>query len=129
MSTTKAILFRYQKNAAGESPVYIRITKNGQQKYLAIGINVKEDQWNKANSTVNPSCPDAEYVNNYIKKKVSEASSVNLQMNAEDKYVSQQKVKDQIMGRIPISFIKYAERFLIELEHTGTVGTLNRYKS
>lgn len=127
MSSIKAILFHYQQNEAGESPVYIRITKNRKSKYIAIGIDIKKDAWDYGSNLVSAKYPNAMYINNFITQKLAEASAVSLQMNAEDKYVPMQKVKDQIMGRTSMSFMQYAERFLLNLEHTGAVGTFTRY--
>ncbi len=130
MSSVKPVLYHYQKNQNGESPIYLRITKNRKSKYIAIGIDVHKDAWDYSNNRVHSKKhPNSEYINNFIIQKQAEASAISLQMNAEDKYVSQQKVKDNIMGITAISFTKYAERFLLELEFTGTVGTLNRYKT
>lgn len=127
MSSIKAILFRYQQNEAGESPVYIRITKNRKSKYIALGIDIKEAAWDYGSNRVSAKYPNAMYINNFITQKLAEASAVSLQMNAEDKYVPMQKVKDQILGRTSLSFLQFADRFLLNLEHTGAVGTFTRY--
>lgn len=46
-TTVKAILKIEKMNKAGEAPVYLRITKDRKAKYVAIGVQVKPQNWDK----------------------------------------------------------------------------------
>lgn len=43
----KLVLLKNKPNAIGEYPIYLRLTKNREQKYLPTKVRCKEDEWDK----------------------------------------------------------------------------------
>ena len=129
MVSTK-IIFRTDKvNSQGEHPLFLRLIKNRKSKYISLGLYLKSDHWDDENKRVKKSHPNAMRLNNYIAKKISEAQDVVIKLETEDKYASPNIIKDTIMGRSTISFIAYFERYLKEVEVTGSYITFSRSRT
>jgi integrase/recombinase XerD len=123
MSTVKIIRKHEKANKKDEAPLYLRIIKDRKPKYIALSIHVTEKQWDEESQRVRKSYPNSLRVNNYIAKKVSEALGIAIDMETEQKYVQPKKIKDAILGISSESFIKYAERYLSDLESKNKLGT------
>ncbi|MBK9567734.1 MAG: hypothetical protein IPO37_21975 [Saprospiraceae bacterium] len=50
MATVKLLLKLNKVNKDGESPLYIRITKDRQSKFISLGITLHPDQWDEKTS-------------------------------------------------------------------------------
>ncbi len=129
MVSVKIIHRQDKQNSNGEHPLYLRIIKNRKPKYIALGIYLTNELWDDENKRVKKSHPNAGRLNNYIATKVSEAQGVALEMETENKSVLPHEIKEQIMGKAPESFFKYADKYLADLETGSKVGTLRKSKA
>jgi site-specific recombinase XerD len=123
-----SILFNERKiNKKGEVPIWLRIIKDRKPTYIALGIKIKKEQWNPETEKVRKSHPNAKRINNYIAKRIAKAEDITLKVDEEEVFVTNQKVKDEVMGRSSESFIKYAEKHIQKLSNSGKIGTHNKY--
>lgn len=129
MVSVKIIHRQDKKNANDEHPLYLRIIKNRKPKYISLGIYLKNDLWDDENKRVKKSHPNAGRLNNYIATKVSEAQGVAYEMETHNKTVLPHEIKEQIMGKAPESFLKYADKYLADLETGNKVGTHRKAKA
>ena len=129
MVSVKIIHRQDKQNSNGEHPLYLRIIKNRKPKYIALGIYLTNELWDDENKRVKKSHPNAGRLNNFIATKVSEAQGVALEMETENKSVLPHEIKEQIMGKAPESFFKYADKYLADLETGSKVGTLRKSKA
>lgn len=125
-TTVRAVLKEEKINKAGEAPVYLRITKDRKPKYVAIGVQVKPQNWDKGLGQVKKAHPNMVRTNAFIAQKVAEASDVALDLQMESKFVSPVQIKKTIMGQSSESFLAYFARHLHTLEKTGKMGSLDK---
>src|SRR6185436_16209815 len=127
---TVKIIFRTDKtNRSLEHPLYLRITKNRRSKYVSLGIFLKPEFWDKKERRVKKSYPNSQRMNNYIASKVSEAEGIALQMETQDRNTLPETIKEQLKGRSPKSFFKYADKYIMELNANQKIGTHRHTKS
>ncbi|HKR03999.1 MAG TPA: site-specific integrase [Bacteroidia bacterium] len=126
MSSIKIIYRKDKSNNNNEHPLYLRITKHRKSKYISLQIYLKPEHWDIKESRVKKSHPNSQKLNHYIRKKVSDAEGVILEMETNNRFLTPQKIKDHIMGHISDSFIKFAERNLVELENNKQFATLDK---
>ncbi len=129
MVTVKVIYRTDKTNKKNEHPFYLRIIKNRKPKYISLGVYLHPEYWDAENEKIKSKAPNAQYIINYIAKKVSEAQAVALQMETTSKYNLPEKVKEEIMGKAPESFFKYAGRYLKELDCNKQIGTYRKAKA
>ena len=129
MATIKVILKENKKDINGEMPLYLRIIKDRKTKFISLGYKIKEKDWNEAQSTVKKSHPEAARLNNFIAHKIAEAQGLSLEMETASKYVEPKSIKEAILGKSSVSFLKYADAYVEMSKLTNTVGTYKRYKA
>ncbi len=129
MASIKIILRTSKINSAGEAPLCIRLIKDRKAKFVFLDYRIKPELWDEENKRVRKSHPNAGRINAFIAQKVAEAQGVALKLETESKTISPVKIKEQIMGKKSESFIKYFDRYLIELESNGQMGSLDKAKS
>jgi integrase/recombinase XerD len=125
-TTIRAVLKEEKINKAGEAPVYLRITKDRKPKYVAIGVQVKPQNWDKGLGQVKKAHPNMVRTNAFIAQKMAEASDVALDLQMESKFVSPVQIKKAIMGQSSESFLAYFARHLTTLEKMGNMGSLDK---
>ena len=129
MASIKVILKENKKDINGEIPLYLRIIKDRKAKFISLGIKVKEKDWNPAQCIVKKSNPDALRLNNFITHKIAEAQDFSLEMQTSSKYVEPKAIKQAILGKTSVNFLKYADDFIENSKSTYSVSTYNRYKA
>lgn len=129
MSTIKIILRESKINTAGEAPLCIRITKNRRSNFISLQYRIRPDQWDDVNKRVKKSHPNYQKLNSFIAQKVAEVQGVSVEMETAEKRILPHEIKEQIMGKAPESFFKYAKRYLEELEVNNKVGTYRKVKA
>ena len=123
MASVTLMLRDSKENEKGEKPVYIRIIKNRQAKFISLGIRVHPNLWNAEKLRVKSQYPNSARVNAYIAKKISDAESAALEIETKNKSVTGNRIKEAIMGKQPGSLIKFMEDYLSDLNANGKMGT------
>ena len=108
MATSVKIVFRKEKmNNKEEAPLYLRIIKNRQSKYIALGITVHKDNWDEENKRVKKGMKNSQRINNTITNKLAEAENQALELENHSKDISAASIKENIMGKESPSFFDY----------------------
>ena len=87
MATVKIIL-RKEQRANGTYPLALRITQDRKTSYIYLNYSIKEEDWDSVNHLVKKSHPNSKRLNNFLLKKLSEASNTSLQIETEKEFVT-----------------------------------------
>ncbi len=128
MATIKLLLRESKVNKDGESPLYIRITKDRQSKFVSLGITLLPEQWDEKNRQVKKH-PNSVRLNNLIAQKVAEAHGVSLEIESKNKFVSSKVIKNKIMGKNSVTFSDYAYEYLNRVYKEKKMGTHDKVKA
>ena len=129
MPTFKLYIEKRKANKLGEAPIYLRIIKDRQKSLIAMGYKVKPDDWDDEKQRVRKSHPNSVRMNNLLAQKMAEVQGEAVKMEAEDKTANTKSLKRAARGTKGHSFLKYADRYLEELEHKAKTGTLDKAKA
>ncbi len=113
------IILRKEEKADGTYPLAIRITKNRKSSYIYLDHSIKPDQWDKQAQKVKRSHPNHVRLNNYLLKKLSEASNKTLEAETEKDHVSSKAVRQKIKPKTGETFFAQAQDYLNDLKASG----------
>lgn len=123
MASVSLILKTNKVDEKGEMPLYLRIIKNRKAKFISIGVKVHPDSWDANNHRVKKKYTNAGKVNAFIAKKIAEAEGTAVDMETNKKHISSKKIKEAILGKAPVSIVKYMEEYQADLMRKGKMGT------
>lgn len=118
MATLKIVLRRKQQKDK-TYPLAIRITKDRKTSFIHLGISIFENEWDNTNQKVKKSNPNATRLNNYLLKKLAEATDKSLELETQKSEVSSQAVKQKIKPTGGTSFFSQADLYLENLKKAG----------
>src|SRR5687767_1574771 len=95
MSSIKLVL-RQKPNKDGTLPICLRITKDRKTNFVHLGYSVKMDQWDAVAQRVKKSYPNHVRLNNFLIKKLSEATDTALELETTKAGSSGKAVKNKI---------------------------------
>ncbi|MFT3909762.1 MAG: site-specific integrase [Ferruginibacter sp.] len=125
MATVKIVL-RKKSNKDGTLPLCLRITKDRKTSFIHLGYSLKETDWDGATQKAKKSYPNHVRLNNFLIKKLSEATDNTLELETNKSAVSVKAVKNKIKPSAGASFFAQAEAYLQKLEKAGKY---NQYTS
>jgi integrase/recombinase XerD len=125
MSKVKVVI-RQKPNSDGTLPLCLRITKDRKSSYIYLGHSIKEGDWDKTGQRVKKSHPNSVRLNNFILKKLSEATNSALEIATDKPDLSVKAVKNKIKPTAGSTFNKQAEAYLERLKQAGKY---NQYTS
>lgn len=125
MSKVKVVI-RQKPNSDGTLPLCLRITKDRKSSYIYLGHSVKDTDWDKDEQRVKKSHPNSVRLNNFILKKLSEATNSALEVATDKPEASVKVVKNKIKPSAGATFNKQAEAYLQRLQKAGKY---NQYTS
>lgn len=76
--TVKVVCYKYKTLSNGESPLMIRVCKNGKKKYQSLGISIKVEQWDFKTNQPKAKCPNRDRIILLINEKISEIQKAAL---------------------------------------------------
>lgn len=118
MANVKIIL-KKDARKDGTFPLTIRVTKNRRAFYIYLEYSILETDWNAEQQRVKRSHPNATRLNNYLLKKLAEATNDALTLETAKSDVSAGAVKHKIQrSNVPTIFTQ-AEDYLNGLKGCG----------
>lgn len=81
--TVKVVCYKYKTLSNGESPLMIRVCKDGKKKYQSLGISIKVEQWDFKTNQPKTKCPNRDRIILLINEKINE-----IQKSALDKRIA-----------------------------------------
>lgn len=124
MATVKVVL-RKKKNNDGTYPLALRITKDRKTSFIHLGYNAFLNDWDAKAQRVKRSHPNFTRLNNFIVKKLAEASDVTLDLDTQQKEVSSKTIKGKIKPAADALFFAQAKLYLDRLQSTGNYNCWN----
>ncbi|MGV8130611.1 MAG: phage integrase SAM-like domain-containing protein [Candidatus Pacearchaeota archaeon] len=118
MATVKLVL-RQKKNKEGAYPIAIRITKDRRTSFIHTGHHIHTDDWDSITQRVKKQHPNHARLNNYLIKKLSEASNASLELETIKTEVSSRAVKQKIKPTGGSTFFTQATLYLENLKKAG----------
>ena len=76
--TVKVVCYKYKTLSNGESPLMIRVCKDGKKKYQSLGISIKAEQWDFKANQPKAKCPNRERIILLINEKINEIQKAAL---------------------------------------------------
>lgn len=123
MATVKIVL-RQKQNKDGSFPLAIRITKDRKTSFIHLGHHLKETEWDADKQRVKKSHINSSRLNNYLVKKLAEATDKSLELETQKSDVSSFAVKQKIKPSGGQTFFAQADFYLETLKQAGKY---NRY--
>ncbi|MEO8174245.1 MAG: site-specific integrase [Sediminibacterium sp.] len=111
-----------------EYPLVIKITKDRKRSYIYTGYKVLQSQWDEKAQLVHKSHPNAARYNNFIRKKLSEATDASLDLETAKKDVTTSAIKRQIRPKYKSLFFAQADLYLANLKKAGKRNQYNSEK-
>lgn len=108
--TLKLFLLKRKQKANGETPVYLRITKNRKYRMVSTGIAVQEKYWNESSQKVRKNHPRSDFLNAQLDDILSKAKETVWDMPDEMKSINEVKnaLKSPDSG---LDFFVYSQQF------------------
>lgn len=118
MATVKIVL-RKKVNQDGTSPLAIRITKDRKTNFIHLGYSITEADWDEEKGRVKKSHPNSARLNNFIIKKLGEATDGALTAETKKDQVSAKAIRSIIKPKTGVTFFPQANDFLESLKAAG----------
>jgi hypothetical protein len=132
-----SVLYWIRKNAGSEdkSPLYCRITINGQRSNYAMGIEVKEKDFNKATGFLKSRTEDAAIINESLIENTSKVRKIFNDLKEKNEHVTPPMICNVLHGKIEKQktlkeAYEFHNKLLLEKVHVGIManGTYKKYK-
>jgi integrase len=127
MLSIKVILKKNKVKKDGSFPLYLRLIKGRDSKFITLGINLFENQWDQDLQRVKKNHPNSVRINNLISKKKADAEADALEIIMDGKSFKDHSF-NEIKGRSKTDFFKYAQQYIDNLLATDKIGTHRRAK-
>jgi integrase/recombinase XerD len=129
MASSIKITLRKKANKEGLYPLVIRITKDRKTNFIYTGQYIAEKDWDEVNRKIRKSHPNSVRLNNYLRKKESEASDAAITLKTNKNDLSSKDIKKNIVKHERIeSFNSFSKKYLEELEENLKFSRLNAEK-
>lgn len=84
-ATINVVCYKWKTLANGESPLMMRVAKDGKRTMQSLGISINPKFWDFTKNKPKPNCPNREYIQKIILDKQAELQQRMLEFNSERK--------------------------------------------
>ncbi|WP_024771784.1 tyrosine-type recombinase/integrase [Aquimarina macrocephali] len=127
MASVKIILWKHDQKKDGTFPLAIRITQNRKTRYVFTGKYILEKEWDATLSKVRKSHANSRRLNNFLKKKLSEADDIALEAETNKKNNTSKAIQKKVKGKTGnVSFFQFG---LMRVQSKYEAGTYSVAKS
>jgi site-specific recombinase XerD len=122
------ILYKSKTLSNGEHPLMLRVCKNGQRKYVSIGISCPVRLWNDKGQKPRKTHPDHLLIESIIDQKIQEYRTAELEAKNDGKIKSSSELIRSIEKKnADASVIKYFDVIIDRLQSSHQIGNANVY--
>jgi integrase/recombinase XerD len=119
----KIILYKSKLRPDGTYPLVLRITKDRKRRYIFTKHFVTEDQWDSAGAgQVKKNHPNSLRLNNLLKKKLTEAEDIIIDMDRDKKILNSVQIKQKIKGESGGSLYSLSKEYLLAKKQRGKIN-------
>lgn len=123
MTTVNVVCYKYTPLRNNELPLKIRVCKNRKNRYISIGLSIKEEHWDFTKNQPKPNCPNREQLEKLIANKISEIKAQIVELKASNKeYTATSLVQRVSNSSKSVSVEKLFQehlKYLVEMKRTG----------
>ncbi|MVM35877.1 tyrosine-type recombinase/integrase [Spirosoma sp. HMF4905] len=127
-ANVKVILFKSKTLADGSHPLMVRITKDRQRKYIAVGESCFLKHWDEEKNTPRRNHPNRAYIEQVIRTWTTKYASAAADLKQEEKPFTASSVATQLVKVIRkanlFDFIDETVERLIREKRLGTANTM-----
>ena len=127
MASIKLILRTNKIDQSGHSPLYIRLIKDRKTKFVAVGVKLKESEWDDEKQRVKKNHPNSARMNASIAQKVADAEAQVADLERKVKSVSANKLKEAIKGKDIPNFFEYSTKRCENIKGSVSISTYRNY--
>ncbi len=129
MASTKLILRTSKILKNGEHPIVLRVIKDRKTKMIFTGFSCSKSHWDFKENKPKKSHPNSTKLELYINKKKTEAQSIILNLENDNKEYSTESFKQLYkVSSKKITVFKYYDLIIENLIKTNKIGNSNAYK-
>ncbi len=123
MASIKIVL-RKEEKQDGTYPLAIRITKDRKTSYIYLNYSVHPKDWNADEQKIRKSHPNSTRLNNFLFKKLAEASDSALEVETKKITATAKAVRQKVKPSVAETFFPQAQDYL---ENLKSAGKYNQY--
>jgi site-specific recombinase XerD len=127
MASIKLILRTNKVDQSGHSPLYIRLIKDRKTKFVAVGVKLKESEWDDDKQRVKKNHPNSARMNAAISQKVADAEAQVADLERKVKSVSANKLKEAIKGKEIPNFFQFSLKRCENIRGSVSISTYRNY--
>lgn len=122
------VCYRYKVLANGESPLMLRISKEGRRTMKSLGVSVDPKFWNFDTNQPKPNCPNRQLIRQIMLKYESEYNGKILAKEINEEEFTPQMIVAEQKERIKAQTVEEVYKAIIsELKERGSVGNAYAY--
>jgi len=107
----------------GEFPLWLRVTKDRQRKYISLNVSVMPNHWDFIKQQPKPNCPNKEYLDKLIFNKISAFREKVIELKSEEKEFSAKSLIDKIITTTRVSTVgELFKDYISELKNANRTG-------
>ena len=133
MPSITPVLRTQKKNKRGLCPVYLRVADSNESRFHALGLAVKETDWNARTASVRKSHPEHETLNAAVSRAVADAELALVRRRAEGERPSAAEIKEAIApsrsAKRSRDFWEFADSFVDGYKDRGQIWSYDRFRS
>lgn len=95
-ATVNILCYKSKKLSNGEHPLMIRICKDGNKKYISLGVSVRAEHWDFKKNKPKRNCPNKQLIENLIISKTKEYTEHIIELTVEKKQFSPSSIAAKV---------------------------------
>lgn len=125
------------RDSRGYAPVYLRISHRGTQRYISPDLKVLAGRWSAERQEVSRSHPDAERLNAFLGRTLSEARALVGRMRTKGMLITADRVRERLAEELfaedgaedELDFLAFVDREIEGYRRREQRGTYKAYSS
>ena len=127
-TSVSVVCYRYKVLANGESPLMLRISKEGRRTMKSLGVSVDPKFWNFDTNQPKPNCPNRQLIRQIVLKYETEYNGKILTKEINEEEFTPQTIVAEQKERIKAQTVEEVYKVIIaELKERGSVGNAYAY--
>jgi len=132
--TISVICYSCKVLSNGESPLMLRVFKNGKRSLKSLGTSTKPEYWDFKKNEPKPNAPNKDYINQLILNAKSQYQKLVIQKKVNDEEFTANSLLNEEKNEIrPQTVEEFYQYLIYDLRNKGNVGNsyayLNSYNS
>ena len=126
MPTVTTVFRKDKLNKKGLGPIHFRIIKHRKPKYIASGLMIKPENWDEKNAKIKSNHKQSARLNSFLANKYTEILDSVFYHETISKNMTSKNLKEQVFGKPPVEYFKFAESILERYKNEGKIGTYQK---